>query len=239
MQVRILLTVLDADYCCSRRNRSPEPTRRRYMIRQILLVVVVLLSGCGASVDVSGPDTEDRRITVTSAATPPAAAFQPPANIRDWYRNDERPGSCVQMSIAIAGVKCNNLKAATLPFDTIYGPAIRGGSTPSRVAAYCEERGIKVYNVTGEATWSFLEWAADTGRCAAMGADKSHFQTLMARDKERGLWYVCDNRWPENILEYNDAEFRQLHQSMGYQWCVVIDCPTPPNMVLRRPGDRK
>lgn len=208
------------------------PLSRLDMIRKILLVAAVMLSGCGAPIDVSGPDTVDGRRPVMTAAIPPAA-YEPPAAIRNWFVNNERPGSCVQMSIGIHGIRCNNLSAATLPFDSIYGPAIRGGSTPSRVAAYCHERGIKAFNVTGDATWDYLAWAADTGRGAAMGADKNHFQTLMARDRAAGIWYVCDNRWPEKILAYDDEAFRELHTSMGYQWCVVLDCTAPPPVASR------
>ena len=79
-----------------------------------------------------------------------ADTMELPAEVRAWYRNPD--GSCVQCSIGMVGVWNNNPNAATLLWDTDYGHAIRGGSTPSRVANYCNTRGISAFNVTGDTT---------------------------------------------------------------------------------------
>jgi len=60
---------------------------------------------------------------------------------RSYFRNPD--GSCVQCSIGMAGAHCNDPNAATLLWDTEYGPAERGGSWPSRVEKYCDKRGIQ------------------------------------------------------------------------------------------------
>ena len=78
-----------------------------------------------------------------------------PVEVRRWYRNPD--GSCVQCSIGMCGAWNNVPAATTLLWDTEYGPAVRGGSWPSRVADYCRRRGIRAYNVTGD---TYL-----TGKC--------------------------------------------------------------------------
>ena len=102
---------------------------------------------------------------VASAQTyPPAPApwkMDLPSEVREWYRNPD--GSCVQCSIGMCGVWCNVPAASTLLWDTPYGKAVRGGSWPDRVADYCERRQIKAFNITGDTTWEWMEWAARTG----------------------------------------------------------------------------
>ena len=98
-----------------------------------------------------------------------------PKDVRGWFRNPD--GSCVQCSIGMCGTWNNVPEAATLLWNTEYGNAIRGGSWPSRVADYCSERGIRAFNVTGDTTFEWMEWAARTGRFAAIGAGTRHFQT--------------------------------------------------------------
>ena len=79
-----------------------------------------------------------------------------PPQVRRWFRNPD--GSCVQCSIGMCGVDQNVPAAATLLWDTEYGRRERGGSGPSRVARYCRERKIRVYNVTGRNTWDWMKW---------------------------------------------------------------------------------
>lgn len=146
-----------------------------------------------------------------------------PDDVRGWYRNPD--GSCVQCSIGMCGADQNVPAASTLLWDTEYGPRVRGGSGPSRVAEYCRSRGIRAYNVTGSNTWDWMEWAVQTGRGAAIGAGSYHFQTLMGRDGE--YWYVCNNNSPHKIDRYNDIAFRRLHLACG-QWVVILNYPPHP-----------
>jgi len=155
----------------------------------------------------------------------PRLAADLPKDIRSWFRNPD--GSCVQCSIGMCGVDQNVPAAATLLWDTEYGPRERGGSGPSRVAGYCDRRGIRAFNVTGSSTWDWMKWAAETGRGAAIGAGSAHFQTLMGYDRQSGTWYVCNNNSPSRIDEYDEASFRRLHLASG-QWVVVLDYPPHP-----------
>lgn len=151
--------------------------------------------------------------------------MQVPPELRAWYRNPD--GSCVQCSIGMCGIWQNVPLAYTLLWDTAYGPAVRGGSGPSRVETYAARRGMRVYNVTGSNTWEWMQWAAKTGRFAAIGAAANHFQTLYAWDPQRNVWYVCDNNSPKQVDEYTWEEFRRLHLSSG-QWVVILDYPPSP-----------
>ena len=154
-----------------------------------------------------------------------------PAEVRQWYRNPD--GSCVQCSIGMCGQDQDVQAAATLLWNTHYGHKERGGSGPSRVARYCQARGIRVYNVTGDGTFDWMRWAARTGRPAAIGAGRAHFQTLVGYDAGRGIWYVCNNNSPQKIDSYTERQFRQLHLASG-PWCVILDYPphpAPPRIV--------
>ena len=155
----------------------------------------------------------------------PRLVLDLPAEQRAWFRNPD--GSCVQCSIGMCGLDQNVPAAATLLWDTDYGPRERGGSGPSRVAAYCQRRQIKVYNITGKNTWDWMRWAMSTGRGAAIGAGSYHFQTLVGYDPRTQTWYVCDNNSPTVIDAYSDAEFRRLHLASG-QWVVILDYPPHP-----------
>lgn len=148
-----------------------------------------------------------------------------PPEIRAWFRNPD--GSCVQCSIGMTGVWNNVPAASTLLWDTEYGPRVRGGSTPSRVAAYCDSRKIAAWNVTGSETFEWMAWAAKTGRFAAIGAGTRHFQTEYGRDFTRDLWYVCNNNSPHKIDEYTAETFRRLHLASG-RWVVILKGPAPP-----------
>lgn len=148
-----------------------------------------------------------------------------PAEVRSWFRNPD--GSCVQCSIAMCGVWCNVPAATTLLWDTEYGKAVRGGSWPSRVTEYCKRREIKIFNITGESTFEWMEWAAKTGRFAAIGAGRAHFQTEYGRDAANSTWFICNNNSPQKIDVYSNDEFRRLHLASG-PWVVILDCPAPP-----------
>lgn len=148
---------------------------------------------------------------------------------RKWSYNPD--GSCVQCSIAMCGVHCNDLRASTLLWDTAYGPAVRGGSWPARVASYCNQRHIKAWNVTGSTTIEWCEWAAKTRRFAAIGAGEAHFQTLWGKDFARNRWLVCNNQTPGKIDEYTDERFRQIHYASG-PWVVILARPSSENPVL-------
>ena len=152
----------------------------------------------------------------------PAQRMETPAAVRAWYRNPD--GSCVQCSIGMCGVWNNTPAASTLLWDTSYGPRVRGGSWPSRVSDYARSRNIALYNVTGETTLAWLEWAGRTGRFAAFAAGPSHFQTLAGFDPATRRWLVCDNNSPTRFDEYSDEAFRRLHRAGG-AWCVVLDTP--------------
>jgi len=159
------------------------------------------------------------------AAESEQLAVDLPKEVRQWFFNPD--GSCVQCSIGMCGVDQNVPAAATLLWDTEYGSRERGGSGPSRVARYCRQRGIRVYNVTGTATWDWMKWAVENGRGAAIGAGRRHFQTLVGHDPTTGTWYVCNNNSPGRIDAYSDAAFRRLHLASG-QWVVVLDYPPHP-----------
>lgn len=171
-------------------------------------------------------------LLIVSAAVAQAEQWNPtldlPQEIREWYRNiGYQGGSCVQMSIGMCGQDQNVDAAATLPFDSEYGPAILGGSGPQRVAEYCNLRGIKAWNITGSQTFEWLKWASRNGRPAAIGAGTRHFQTLAGYRPDLGTWYVCNNNSPQKIDEYSEQGFRQLHLASG-QWVVILDAPPHP-----------
>jgi len=146
-----------------------------------------------------------------------------PPEVRQWYFNTD--GSCVQCTLGMLGVWANMPQASTLLWDTPYGPAERGGSTPSRVGAYARARRIPAYNVTGETTVEWLEWAARTGRHAGVYFGFAHFQTEYGRGP--GYWLVCDNQTPHEIHRYTHEQFVRKHRSSGL-WCVILDTPAPP-----------
>lgn len=154
-------------------------------------------------------------------------AMELPAEIRAWYRNPD--GSCVQCSIGMCGADQNCRAAASLLWDSSFGPKVRGGSNPQRVAAYCNDpkRAIEAWNITGDETFAWMAWACRNGRGAAIGAGTRHFQTLYGHNPERGLWAVCNNNSTHKIDIYNDAAFRRLHLASG-RWCVVLDYPPHP-----------
>jgi hypothetical protein len=162
----------------------------------------------------------------------PRLAVDLPVEIREWFRNGPE-GSCCQCSIGMCGVDQNTPAAATLLWDTQYGPRERGGSWPERVARYCDARGIRAWNVTGDNTFDWMRWAIGTGRGAAIGAGRAHFQTLVGYDGQTKTWYVCNNNSPEQIDAYSDDAFRRLHLASG-QWVVILDYPPHPERPVYR-----
>jgi hypothetical protein len=153
-----------------------------------------------------------------------------PPEVRAWYRNPD--GSCVQCSIGMCGVWQNTLEASTLLWDSPYGSRVRGGSGPSRVANYSKERGIPIYNITGEGTLDWMKWAIRNGRMVAIGAGVAHFQTLVwiSNDpSDKKPFKVCNNNSPTRIDEYDFNSFMRLHLSSG-RWVVIIKSPSPPAM---------
>lgn len=157
------------------------------------------------------------------AATSVASQMELTPESRSWFKNPD--GSCVQCSIGMAGVWCNDPKASSLLWDTAYGPAVRGGSWPARVANYCNSRGIRAWNVTGPQTIDWCRWAAKTGRYAAIGAGPAHFQTLYGYDEGRRVWLVCNNNSTSRIDEYGEEAFRRLHYQSG-PWVVILQRPS-------------
>lgn len=169
---------------------------------------------------------------VSLGVDPPLSIMQLSPETRAWFRNPD--GSCVQCSIGMAGVHCNDLNAACLLWDTVYGPRERGGSWPSRVANYCNRRGIKAWNITGNSvseTLPWIQWAAKTGRFAAIGAGGNHFQTLYGWNPQTNIYYVCNNNSTSRIDEYTEEQFRRLHAASG-PWVVILQRPSSENPVL-------
>jgi hypothetical protein len=148
---------------------------------------------------------------------------------RAYFRNPD--GSCVQCSIGMVGMHINKPEWTYVLWDSEYGPAQRGGSGPSRVERYAQQRGMKIFNVTGDSyedTRPWMLWAAKTNRFAAIGAGTRHFQTLYGYDptSERP-WKVCNNNSTWKIDSYTEDEFRRLHMASG-PWVVVPNEPASP-----------
>jgi hypothetical protein len=156
------------------------------------------------------------------------------ARTRSFFRNPD--GSCVQCSIGMAGAHCNDANAASLLWDTPFGPAERGGSWPSRVEKYCDARGIRAWSVSGASvddTWPWIEWAAKTGRFAALGAGEAHFQTLYGYDPAKNEWLICNNNSTDRIDRYSEAQMKSLHRVSG-PWVVILEKPSSVAPVLTK-----
>jgi hypothetical protein len=203
------------------------------------LLCLMLLSG--ALSDVAGPESVGGRISQAAAASITQDYDNPPVDVRQWFYNHgntgDRNGDCVWVSTGMVGVIDNNIAAASLPWDTPFGKANRCAAGPSQLAKACAERGIAVYNVTGASindTHPWAVYAVETGRGAAIGFGRRHFQTLLPEWGPDGEWLVCDNNSPERVDHYFDSAFCQLHAASGF-WIVVLDgpaCPPPINNVI-------
>jgi hypothetical protein len=164
-----------------------------------------------------------------------AVTMELPAEYRDWFKNPD--GSCVQCSNGMVGMHINRPAWTYLLWESPYGPAVRGGSWPGRVANYARQRGMKLFNVTGssfEDTRPWMVWAARTSRFCAIGAGAAHFQTLYGYDPAAAKpWKVCNNNSTGRIDEYTEEQFRRLHLASG-PWVIVPDEPAaapPPRVV--------
>ena len=205
------------------------PHRFSPVLMLILWIVLQYLAPMIFPVPIPPPPARPHLIESIGADEndPAIDAFQVPSSIRQWYRNPD--GSCVQCSIGLCGADQDVPEAATLLWDTEYGPKERGGSNPPRVTAYAAKRGMRVYNITGAGiTKQWMLWALETGRGVAIGAGGSHFQTLVGHDSKTNTWRVCNNNSPQKIDVYTDAAFDRLHAASG-PWIVVLDYPPHPS----------
>lgn len=224
-------------------------------MRTLTACLFCLILATGVAFDVAGPQMKGGRRSLTNAASitqiadsrfdqwrkpePNTLDYMPPQEIREWYYNHGNPdengerdpeGDCVQCAIGKVGIRNNNLTMATLPWDSPFGSKIRGASGPDRVAEYCRARQIKIHNVTGRSindTYPWLKYAADTGRGAAFGFGKNHFQKMMGYDGSKKPWLVCDNNTPWRVDHYTEKEFIAKHAACCF-WVVVPDGPAPP-----------
>jgi hypothetical protein len=160
---------------------------------------------------------------------PLRSMMQLPITSQKWCLNIS--GDCVQDSNTMVGLHVGDAAQMTLLWDTEYGQHERGGADPSRVARYCRERQIEIYNVTGrrfEDTAPWIDFAARTHRFAAVGCFGSHFQTLWGRDFEHDLFFV-QNNWSGTFGKpyvYSRAQFKAHHEDSG-PWVVIPRRPPP------------
>lgn len=155
--------------------------------------------------------------------TDPELAYLP-QQYRVQFRNPD--GSCVQCSIGMIGLYHNVPAAEKLLWDSPYGPKVRGGSWPGRVRNYMADRNIQGWNITGQDTVKWIEWAMKTGRHVALTFKSSHFCTLMAMSPDGQYFYVCDNNTPYKVDKYTRSQFMRLHHYPN-GWCVILDSPPP------------
>jgi hypothetical protein len=148
-----------------------------------------------------------------------------PTDQRTRMRNPD--GSCVQCSIAIAGVHHNIPSAEFLLVDSEYGRKVRGGSYPSRVEGYCRERKIDIWNIEGSQSMQWIEWALSTGRYVALTFGRAHMQTAVGMSADRQTFFVVDNNSPQRVDTYTRDRFLQLHRTHGGGWCVILKGPVP------------
>jgi len=148
-----------------------------------------------------------------------------PQEQRARMRNPD--GSCVQCSIAIAGIHHLNKNAEMLLWNSEYGHAERGGSWPERVTRYAQERNLELWNITGNDTIKWIEWALSTNRYAAIGFDTNHFQTAVGMSDDKQTFYVVDNNRTDVIQKVSRSEFVYRHELSG-KWCIILKGDAPP-----------
>lgn len=200
------------------------------MQRTALTFVLLLVASVVGGSEPSGP----RRDPAVTAAV---SSMQ--LSLETRHVADNTDGSCVQCSLTHCGYHSNVPAAARLLVDSQYGPAVRGGSTPTRVASYCNARHIEAYNITGTGdgrttgTLAWMRYAVKTGRYAAIGAGRQHFQTLWGYDSGRQRWLVVNNQLPTGMRvdEYTEEQFIRLHMESG-PWIVVLKRPSSENPTL-------
>jgi len=167
-------------------------------------------------------------------AAEPLSQMHLPESVRAEYRNPD--GSCVQCSIGMCGSHTGVMEAAYLLEKHAGQPAERGGSWPSRVAEYCDRRGIMAFNVTSDdprKTAEWAKWAAQTGRFAAVGLNRAHFQTVYGYEPgAEKPWLVVDNNSTSRIDRYTHEEFIKRHAASG-PWVVILKqaSPDPPKVI--------
>jgi len=159
------------------------------------------------------------------ADPPNAYLIELPAEQRTRFRNTD--GSCVQCSLSMAGVAANVPAAQTLLWASEFGPALRGGSDPARVTAYCNARAIKAWNVTGPQTTAWVLWALRTGRPAAITWGPAHMITALGISDDGQHIALCDNNSPQRIDWVTIQQFTARHQSYRGGWAIILDTPRP------------
>lgn len=187
----------------------------RYLIAILLAFTPAIASAQQASRDL-GKLVADPQPSTT------VQCLQVPLAIRKRYPNPD--GSCVLLSSGLGGIHTNDPKSWSLPFNTELGKAVRGGANPERIAQVFAQRGIRAYNVTGRPSIPMARWAVKTGRACAIGFDYEHFQLVWGYDDSRKVWYVWDNRYPDQLREYTESEFEAMHDRSG-RWVIVLDQP--------------
>lgn len=153
-----------------------------------------------------------------------------PAEQRNRFYNTD--GSCVQCSIGMVGVWLNDGPAEMLLWQSEYGSAVRGGSGPDRVQAYCEARGISSYNVVGD-TVPWVLWALKTRRAAAVLYGSNHFVTAVSLSADHRQIAICDNNSPNTIQWMPIETFERRHlawqtRTDSYGWVVILQHSPPP-----------
>ena len=141
-----------------------------------------------------------------------------PLQQRQRFRNPD--GSCVQCSIAIAGVHHNVPAAEYLLWQSRFGRAERGGSWPERVTGYCRERGIAIVNQTGGQTLAIVDASLRSGRAAAIKWGPAHMVTALGITAD-GRYAVCDNNSTSRIDYYSRDQFARRFAD----WVVILDGP--------------
>jgi hypothetical protein len=132
----------------------------------------------------------------------------------------------------MAGVACNLQAAENLLWQSPYGPPIRGGSSPSRVKAYCDARRLPAWNVTGPDSMQWVEWALRNGRPCGILWGQNHMITAVGYSGQsitkQSYIAVCDNNSPQRIDWYAYDDFKRRHNAWGGGWVVIFQTPPPP-----------
>lgn len=141
------------------------------------------------------------------------------------YRNPD--GSCVWCSIGMTGVQAANANAASILWNSEYGPAERRGAWPERVAEAARKRGLPIYNVQGQATEPWLDWALATGRWAGVTYWQAHMVAAAGMSEDGRTIRICDNNSPWKFQDMPREVFYQRHRVHGGGWAVILQGPPP------------